>query len=98
MPLTDMATRAVADKLPKVIKPKTHAVLDYVVAGGMITLGAFFWKRNKRAAIAAFTCGGATIATSLLTDYPGGVKPVLSFEMHGRIDAGMAGFTATAPT
>jgi hypothetical protein len=98
MPLTDMATRAVADRLPKVIKPKAHAVLDYAVAGAMFTLGAFFWKRNKRAAIGAMLCGGATVATSLLTDYPGGVKPFISFETHGKIDAGMAGLTATMPT
>ena len=33
-----------------------------------------------------------------MTDYPGGVKPVISFETHGKIDAGMAGLTATVPT
>jgi hypothetical protein len=98
MAITDMATRAVTEKLPKVIKPKAHAVLDYAVAGAMFTLAAFFWKRNKRAAIGAMVCGGATVATSLLTDYPGGVKPVISFETHGKIDAGMAGLTATMPT
>src|SRR3954466_8444106 len=98
MPLTDMATRAVADRLPKVIKPKAHAVLDYAVAGAMFTLAAFFWKRNKRAAIGAMVCGGATMTTSLLTDYPGGIKPMISFETHGKIDAGMAGLTATMPT
>ena len=32
MALTDMATRAMTDKLPKVIKPKAHAVLDYAMA------------------------------------------------------------------
>jgi len=98
MALTDMATRAVADKLPKVIKPKTHAVLDYAVAGAFFTMAAFFWKRNKRAAIGAMVCGGTTVATSLLTDYPGGVKPVISFDTHGKIDAGMAGLTATMPS
>ena len=98
MALTDMATRAMTERLPKVIKPKAHAVLDYAMAGALFTLGAFFWKRNKRAAIAAMACGGATVATSLLTDYPGGIKPMISFETHGRIDAGMAGLTATMPT
>jgi hypothetical protein len=98
MALTDMATRAVTERLPKVIKPKAHAVLDYAMAGALITLGAFFWKRNKRAAIGAIACGGATLATSLLTDYPGGIKPMISFETHGKIDAGMAGMTATIPT
>jgi hypothetical protein len=98
MVLTGVATRAVTDRLPKVIKPKTHAILDYAMAGALITLGAFFWKRNKRAAIGAMACGGATAATALLTDFPGGVKPVISFETHGKIDAGMAGLTATLPT
>lgn len=98
MALTDMATRAVTERLPKVIKPKAHAILDYAMAGALITLGAFFWKRNKRAAIGAMACGGATLATALLTDYPGGVKPMISFETHGKIDAGMAGMTATIPT
>jgi len=98
MMMASMATRAVTDRLPKVIKPKTHAVLDYVMAGTLIALGAFFWKRNKRAALAAMACGGATVATALLTDYPGGVKPVIDFETHGKIDAGMAGLTATLPT
>src|SRR5437764_4444556 len=98
MALTDMATRAMTDKLPKVIKPKAHAVLDYAMAGAMFTLAAFFWKRNKRAAIGAIVCGGATVTTALLTDYPGGVKPMITFETHGRIDAGMAGLTATMPT
>jgi hypothetical protein len=98
MALTDMATRAVTERLPKAIKPKAHAVLDYAMAGALITLGAFFWKRNKRAAIGAMACGGATLATSLLTDYPGGIKPMISFETHGKIDAGMAGLTATMPT
>ena len=60
MMMAGIATRAVTERLPKVIKPKAHAVLDYVMAGTLITLGAFFWKRNKRAAIGAMACGGAT--------------------------------------
>ena len=97
MTITNMAASAVADKLPKVINPKTHAFIDYAMAGTFFVLGAMFWKRNKRAAIAATLCGAATAATSLLTDYPGGVKRVISFHTHGRIDAGLAGMTAAAP-
>jgi hypothetical protein len=97
MALTDMAARAVADKLPKVIDPRTHAFIDYAVAGTFFILGAVFWRRNKRAAIGAMLCGGATAATSMLTDYPGGVKKVISFETHGRIDMGLTGLTATMP-
>jgi hypothetical protein len=97
MPLAQTATRVVADRLPKVIGPKAHAVADYSVAGILLLMGAAFWGRNKRAAIAAFVCGGATAATSMLTDYPGGLKRVISYRTHGRMDAGMAGLTAAMP-
>lgn len=98
MALAGIATQAVTDRLPKVIKPGVHAVLDYAVVGAFFTMGAFFWRRNKRASIAALACGGTALANSLLTDYPGGVKPTISFETHGKIDAGLAGITATMPT
>src|SRR5438128_8061208 len=97
MPLSQMATRAVVNRLPKVINPTAHAVIDYVVAGTFFALGAYFWRNNKRAATGAVLCGSATAATSMLTDYPGGVKRVISFETHGKIDAGLAGLTATMP-
>jgi hypothetical protein len=98
MALAGIATQAVTDRLPKVIKPGAHAILDYAIVGAFFTLGAFFWKRNKRASIAAIACGGTALANSLLTDYPGGVRPMISFETHGKIDAGLAGITATMPT
>jgi hypothetical protein len=97
MPLAQTATRVVADRLPKVIGPKAHAVADYSVASLFLFMGAMFWNRNKRAALAAFVCGGATAAVSMLTDYPGGVKRVISYRTHGRIDAGLAGLTAAMP-
>jgi hypothetical protein len=97
MPFSQMATSAVANRLPKVIGPKAHAVIDYAMAGTMIAMGAFFWRNNKRAALGAMLCGAATAATSMLTDYPVGVKRVIGFETHGKIDAGLAGLTATMP-
>src|SRR5207245_8928116 len=59
--------------------------------------GAMFWSRSKRAALSALFCGGAELAVSLLTDYPGGVKRVISFPMHGKIDMGFAAMAATMP-
>jgi hypothetical protein len=97
MPLTQTATKMVADKLPKVIDAKTHAILDYSTAAAFFMLGAAFWGRNKRAAVGAMMCGGAIVASSMLTNYPGGVKKVISFQTHGRIDAGLAGLTASMP-
>lgn len=97
MPLTDMAARAVANKLPKVIDAKTHAFFDYGTAATCFALGAMFWSRNKRASIGAMLCGSAIVATSMITDYPGGVKKMLTFQTHGKVDAGLAGLTAAIP-
>ena len=98
MPFTQTATKMLADRMPKVIDPKTHAIIDYAVAGSFLAMAGFYWKRNKRAAIAALMCGSAVAATSMLTDYPGGIRKAISFQTHGKIDAGLAGLTATAPS
>jgi hypothetical protein len=97
MPLADRATRVVANRLPKLIGPRAHAVADYATAGAFFLMGALFWRNNKSAAVGAVLCGTAITATSMLTDYPGGVRRVISFSTHGRIDAGLAGLTATMP-
>ena len=97
MPILSSATHVLTRRMPKIISPKAHAVVDYVTAGAFLLTGAFYWSRNKRAALGAFVCGGAELATSLLTDYPGGVKKVISFRNHGRIDLGLAAMTATMP-
>ena len=74
-----------------------HSALDYAVAGSFLLMGALFWKRNRRAAIGSLLCGGATAAVSLLTDYPGGVRKVISYPMHGQIDTGLIAMTAAMP-
>jgi hypothetical protein len=55
------------------------------------------WKENRRASVAAFCCAVVEATNGLLTDYPGGVTDVLSFETHGRIDAAMAGTMTSLP-
>jgi len=97
MPLMTKAVEAVGNRLPKIISPRTHAIIDYGVAGAFVLMGALFWKRNKRAAVAALGVAATEVTLSLLTDYPGGVARVISFETHGRIDAGMAGAIASLP-
>jgi hypothetical protein len=97
MPLVTKAIQTVGNRLPKVIPPKGHAIFDYVQLGIFVVMGALFWKRNKRASVAAFCCAAAEATNALLTDYPGGVKPVFSFETHGKIDAAMAGAVASLP-
>ncbi len=97
MALVDIGVRTLSNRLPRVISPKTHAIIDYATAGTFIAMGAFLWKRHKRAAITSWVCGAQEIALSMLTDYPGGVAKVVDLPTHGRIDAGFSGLVASAP-
>ncbi|HET9182756.1 MAG TPA: hypothetical protein VFP59_11525 [Candidatus Angelobacter sp.] len=97
MPMLEQATKWATNKMPKVINPTVHAIVDYGMAASFFTMAALFWKRNKPAAISCLVCGGADTAISLLTDYPGGVTDAMSFETHGRIDFGMSGLIASMP-
>jgi hypothetical protein len=60
-------------------------------------MAAFFWRRNKRAAVSALVCGTAETITALCTDYPGGVVKEISYETHGAIDFGLSGMVASLP-
>jgi hypothetical protein len=92
---------------PKTIDARTHGIIDYCHAALFLTLGFICLKSNKRAAAAALSTGSLVLVQSLLTDYPLGVKPVFSFETHGRLDGGFAsvswlipqlfGFSGTVP-
>jgi hypothetical protein len=97
MPFLANVTRALTDRMPKVVSPGAHAVIDYATAASFIGMGIFMWKREKRAAISSLVCGAAEMMTALMTDYPGGVVDEISFPTHGRIDVGMAGLVASMP-
>ena len=98
MILTEAGTRAFSRRLPRALSPKTHAIIDYGIAGAFFLGAGLLWRGSKRAAIACLACGAAETAVSLLTDYPGGIAKVVSFEKHGRIDATMSGTVAMLPT
>jgi hypothetical protein len=97
MALVDMGVRAVSSRLPKVISPRNHAIIDYVMAGAFFAMVPVLWKRKRRAAIAALACGAVETTTSMLTDYPGGVAKAISFRTHGRMDAGLSGVITSLP-
>ncbi len=97
MPLLHTGARFAVRRMPKVVTPGVHAFLDYAVAGAFLLMGARMWKRHRRAALASFTCGAAKVLNSMVTDYPGGVVPVIDFDTHGRVDAGLAALTGSAP-
>ena len=97
MPLLNSAVQIAAKPFPRAISPKAHAIIDYITVGSFFMTAAWFWGRNKRAAVAAFISGGAELAVNLLTDYPGGVKKVIHFRTHRNIDLGLAAMTGTMP-
>ena len=97
MPVLNRIAQVITKPLPRMVSPVAHAVVDYVTVGSFLVSAGFFWRRNKRAALAALICGSAELVLSLLTDYPGGVKRVISFPAHREIDLGLAAMTATIP-
>ena len=97
MPLWKQGLQMATSKLPRVITPRQHAIVDYAVAGSFMLIGASWWKRNKRAAVGSLICGAATAVNSIVTDYPGGRFRVMTFRNHGRIDTGIAALVAAMP-
>jgi hypothetical protein len=97
MALAEIGARALSNRLPKVISPKTHAIIDYATAGGFFLMTGLMWKRHKRAAIAALACGINEVTNSMITGYPGGVADIISFPTHLKIDTGFAGVVASLP-
>jgi hypothetical protein len=83
---------------PKVISPKTHAIIDYANAGAHILAGALFRRNGRlRASNAAYALGVSILANSLMTDYPLGVFRHYSFRVHGALDYGIAAASTSMP-
>ena len=97
MPLLEKGVRLVTDRMPKVISPKVHAIIDYAFAGSFFLMGALAWKKSKKVAISSFVIAGAETGLAMSTDYPGGVFRAISFPTHGKIDAGFSGLIGSMP-
>jgi len=97
MSLLRRGVAVAAGRMPKIIKPQAHAVIDYLVAGTFVINAALCWRRNTRVAVSSLICGGMMATNSVLTDYPGGIWRVMSFQTHGKVDAGFAALTAAMP-
>lgn len=85
------------NKLPKVINPTTHGMIDYGHALFFFTMGLLCRRKNPAASTAAFTVGSFVLMQSLLTDYRFGWKPLFSFETHGKMDTVMASSSWMVP-
>ena len=97
MPISTKLTELATKPLPKVINPKTHAIIDWATAGAFIASGALLWRKNKRAALASMICGNLVGSLIFLTDCPGGVWKKISFETHGNVDPGVSALVASMP-
>ncbi len=97
MPLLQKSIQWMGKALPKVVSPKGHAIADYSTAALFLLGSALFWRKSKRAAVASLICGAAEAGIAALTDYPGGLKRVISFPLHKKIDFGVSSMVATMP-
>jgi len=79
------------------ISPAQHAVLDYGVAAAFLGVGFSMLSKHRGAAALAFINGAMVLGMSMLTDYPGGVFPTLSFRAHRTGDIGQAALAGLGP-
>ncbi|MGI4830731.1 MAG: hypothetical protein ACRYFU_21430 [Janthinobacterium lividum] len=97
MALGTLALHQLEAKLPKVISPKTHGLVDYGHAAFFATMAAVCWKKNRRAAYAAAFTSAFVLVESLFTDYKYGVKKLIPFSVHGQMDGGFAAASLGIP-
>ena len=81
----------------RAISPPQHAVLDYGVAAAFFAFGFYARSRHRAAAALAFANGAMVLGMSLLTNYPGGVFPILSFRGHRTGDIAQAALAGLGP-
>lgn len=83
--------------LPRMISPKSHAVIDAMVALTFLATAGLFWRRNRRAAAASLLCGATQLGVSALTDYAGRDRKPITFSTRRKLDLGLAAMTAAMP-
>ncbi len=93
----DNTLQTLTRPIPKVIDPAMHAVADYSAAAGLACLGMYLRDRNSTLSSFAFLNAGLIVMMSLMTRYPGGVVPAMSFKMHGLMDGVQAAMLAAGP-
>ena len=81
------------------IRPSVHGVLDYLVALALIAvpLVADFGRVSPAAAGISIAAGTGLALYSLLTDYAAGLRRVIPWRLHLRLDAAAAVVLAAVP-
>ena len=97
MPTLTSAADVLTRRVPKLLSSDAHRAADYMLAGSLIASGAWFWRRNRRAALGSWICGGSLLGLSLLTTYPGRNRRHLAFALHRKIETGMAAMIGAMP-
>ena len=98
MALLQKGVAAVIRRMPKMISPGGHAVADYANAGIFALMGMLFWRKNPKAAVAAFAAAIAEAGTALVTDYPGGMVRVIDFSTHETVHMGLSAALFAIPS
>ena len=80
--------------MPKVIAPRTHGVLDYLVVV-LLALAPALFGFSGAPEVLARTLAGAYLFITLFTAFPLGVVKFIPFPVHGMIEA-VAGVAALA--
>jgi hypothetical protein len=86
-----------ATSITRTITPAQHAMLDYGVAATFFAFGFAVQHRHRPAAALAFVNGAMIVGMSMLTDYPGGLFPTLSFRTHRAGDIAQATLAGLGP-
>ncbi len=81
------------------ISPRLHGVLDYAVAGALISIPLLldFAASSLAAAVISVAAGIGLTAYSLLTDYSAGIRNLIPWRAHLTLDAVAAAALLAAP-
>jgi hypothetical protein len=71
--------------------------MDYSTAASFLALALRYRRTHPRAFALALANSAAIVTMSLVTRYPGGLFPLLSFKTHGALDVCLAAFSAAGP-
>lgn len=82
--------------MKKPIGRTTHGILDYGFAA-LLFAAPFLLKLSPKAKKLALGLGASVAGYSAATDYPVGVKGLLSFKQHRTVDIGNLAGMATLP-
>lgn len=78
-------SRKKSDSMKTPISPKTHAIIDYALAGSLLILPTLL-RFNKSARIIYAAEAAILLPYVALTRQPAAVKGLIPFRTHGRID------------